>query len=281
MKTRFFNDFINSHKGENRTNRRFATRFNRSNGKSYFVLSNEVIEMYRRRELSAIDIKVFSYLSSLRMHGFKGFRVGQKMIAFRCGITENTVRKSVYRLYNLGLIERVIIETREHCLIKFKTSVYTLQELPESGFFFIPRRIFFVSLPPKMFTIYLFMCRARSFEYEKSWNSYNDIAARLGFGKGQRSEVVALIGGLVERGLIKKTVRRMNKVFVDNVYRVTDFKEAVLKRIWKNEKRSGVNGTLFSLNNISKTTKMPNTTIIISSFCGNVNPLYIQCRLDL
>jgi hypothetical protein len=74
-----------------------------------------------------------------------------------------------------------------------------------------------------MYAMYFFMCRACSAEYCKSWNSFNDICDKLGYGRGQRSEVIRLIGSLVECGLLKKTVRRIKGVFVDNIYRIAGF----------------------------------------------------------
>jgi Cdc6-like AAA superfamily ATPase len=74
-----------------------------------------------------------------------------------------------------------------------------------------------------MFAVYFFLCCVNHSEYGKSWNSYNDLCLKMGFGKGQRSEVIKLIGGLVELGLIEKTVRQMNGVYVDNIYRISGF----------------------------------------------------------
>jgi predicted transcriptional regulator len=189
---------------------------------SYFVPPNEVIERYRTREISAIDVAVFAALCSLRRE-YNGVRVTQERLAFMCWITPKTVSASVHRLYKRGLIKNVIIETRQHWK-KYKTTVYRLKDLPESGFFFVPRSIFLhTRITPKMYAVYFFMCKSRHSEYCKSWNSYGDVCDKLGFGKCQRSEVMRLIGSLVERGLITKTVRRIKGVFVDNIYRVCGF----------------------------------------------------------
>jgi predicted transcriptional regulator len=187
-------------------------------------MSNEVMERYRRREISAVDVAVYSALCSLRRE-LDGVRVGQKRLAIMCGITEKTVSVSVFRLYSCGLIVNVITEEVKHWK-KYRTSIYQLKSLPESGYFFVPRCIFcHTGVSAKMFAMYIFMCKSRHFEYEKSWNSYNDICVKLGFGKGQRSEVMRLISGLVKCGLLKKTVRRVKGVFVDNIYRVAGFSE--------------------------------------------------------
>lgn len=67
------------------------------------------------------------------------------------------------------------------------------------------------------------LCHANHCEYGKSWNSYGDLCHKMGFGKGQRSEVMRLIGNLAEQGLIKKTVRKVKGVYVDNIYRICGF----------------------------------------------------------
>ena len=141
MKAITSNNFINSHAGERRADRRFAEQFSfRRRGKTkknYFVLSNEIIEMHRNRKatkISAVDVIIFSYLSSLTMcdyNGYKGVKVTQKKIALRCGVTEATVSKSVGRLYKAGFITNVITEIRKHSLKRFKTSIYSLKPLPE------------------------------------------------------------------------------------------------------------------------------------------------------
>jgi predicted transcriptional regulator len=180
------------------------------------------MERYRRREISAVDVAVYSALCSLRRE-FDGVRVGQKRLAIMCGITEKTVSASVFRLYSCGLTKNVIIERNG---MKYKTTVYHLQSLPGSGYFFVPRCIFrYTGVSAKMFVMYIFMCKSRHFEYEKSWNSYSDLCEKMGFNKGQRSEVVRLIGGLVKCELLKKTVRRIKGVFVDNIYRIAGFNE--------------------------------------------------------
>jgi len=245
MRVNSTNRYIYSHKGENRHDRRFSVRFKKRNKKSYFVMSNEVMERYRCREISAVDVAVYSALCNLRRE-YDGVRVSRKRLAFMCGITEKTVSASVYRLYSCGLIRNVITEVVKQ-VKKYKTSVYQLKPLPKSGFFFAPRHIFLQTrITPKMFAMYLFMCRACSVEYAKSWNSYGDICDKLGFGKGQRSEVVKLIGSLVECELLKKTVRRIKGVFVDNIYRVAGFYEVVEKADKKQQRPSDDSGTLFT-----------------------------------
>jgi len=186
---------------------------------SYFVMSDEVMRLYRKREISAVDVKVYAYLCSLRRE-YDGICVCQRQIAFMCGLSAKTVSTSAERLYSCGLIKNIIIETVKQKR-KYKTAIYQLKPLPKSGFCFVTRNIFsHYSLKPKMFATYLFMCNAQSHEYGKSWNSYSDICEQLGFGKCQLSEVKRLVKSLVELGLIKKTVRKIKHVFVDNIYRV-------------------------------------------------------------
>jgi predicted DNA-binding transcriptional regulator len=285
MKTFLSNNYIYSHKGENRYARRFnrqlCRRFKKRGRKSYFVISNEVIEMYRCRDISAVDVTVYAVLCSFRRE-YDGVRVSQERIAHLSGIkSRKTISASVERLYRRGLIKNVIIETAKHWK-KYKTSIYHLKQLPNSGYFFAPRHIFMQTcINPKMFALYFFMCRARSCEYEKSWNSYNDICRRLGYGKNQRSEIVKIIGELTATGLLKKTVRRIKGVFVDNIYRVAVFIESAVSAVQKKKMRPSDTGTHLLHKNSSTTIKKSDSVIILSYNCKDVKPLYVQGRLDL
>jgi predicted transcriptional regulator len=215
-------------------------------------MPNEVIEKYRDREISAVDVSVYACLCSLRRE-YDGVRVSQRRVASFARLTEKTVSASVERLYNCGLVLNVITDVVKRRK-KYQTSIYHLKPLPSSGFFFVPRHVFNFSLSPKMFAIYAFLCKSNSFDYHgepKSWNSYNDICDKLGFKRCQRSEVVKLIGGLAALGLIKKTVRRIKKAFVDNIYRVVGFAQIVLAaavKRFKSKRKTPPHssGTLFS-----------------------------------
>lgn len=243
---------------------------NRKVMKSYFVLPDEVLQLYRNREISALDLRIYAYLCNLRRE-YNGVQVSQKRIAFICGVTAKTVSKSVERLHKSGLIQDIIIETQK-CKIKYKTAIYRLKSLPSSGYFFCQRQVFSCRISHKEFAVYLFMCDAQSHEYGKSWNSYNEICERLGFGKWGRSEVVKLIGRLVEIGLLTKTVHRVKKVFVDNIYRVVGF-AALFKKAPTNEKHPVMSRVQFT-----KTTLRKEFTslVTIPHFRENVKPKFAQ-----
>lgn len=188
--------------------------------KNYFVMPNELMELYQTRTISAVDVAVYAALCSLRRN-CDGVRLSQRMIAITCNITPKTVAASVRRLYSCGLIANVITPTAKSAK-KYETSVYQLKTLPDNDFFFAPRHILRqTDIKPKMFAVYFFLCCANHNEYGKSWNSYNDLCLKTGFGKGQRSEMIKLIGSLVELGLIEKTVRKIDGVYVDNIYRIS------------------------------------------------------------
>jgi len=225
-------------------------RAKRRTHKNYFLLSDEVLTLYQNRGISAVDAVVISYLYSARnihtdiLTGEKsalyGVRVCQERIAFMCGITPKTVAASVSRLYDAGVIENVITERKKRSP-KYKTSIYILKPLPVSdrnpagSYFFVPRSAFNHDLKPKEFVLVLDFCRQHSFEFGKSWNSYNDICERLGFNKkNQRSEVARLVAGLVNRGIVGKKVRRVKKVFVDNIYSIANYAKEVAKKIVRN-----------------------------------------------
>ena len=229
--------------------------------KSYFVLPNEALAFYKSRKILASDLRVFAYLSSLRCKS-NTVKVTQQRIAENCGLTTKTVASCVDRLYVAGLIEDVITEEVRQKK-KYKTSVYILKPLSNSGFFLCPRTLFTHEMPHKAFAVMLLMYRANSPILGKSWNSYNDICERLGFGENQRSEIVAIIKSLVNMGLLKKTVRKVKKVFVDNIYRVADLMKSMVEKKTKENSPSDT-GTISKNQQTCDSTLISTIEVIIA-----------------
>jgi predicted transcriptional regulator len=205
--------------------------------KSYFAAPTEIFALYKTRVIFAIDVRLIAYMYSCCIGG-NAVKITKERIARRCGICVNTVAASVKRLKAAGLIEHIEKKIRKGVVKKFGTTTYRLKPLPESGFFLCEREKLRAAVTPKQFAIYLSACHMQNFEYDKFWNSYNDISVRLGFGKTARSEVMRLVKGLVQLGLLKKKVRKTaNKnckyVYVDNLYNVVDFAKKVLRKVWK------------------------------------------------
>jgi hypothetical protein len=65
-------------------------------------MPNEVIELYRNRVVSAVDVAVYAALCSLR-RDYDGVRLSQRKIAIICNINPKTVAASVQRLYSCRL----------------------------------------------------------------------------------------------------------------------------------------------------------------------------------
>jgi DNA-binding MarR family transcriptional regulator len=304
MKSRQTQSHVYYHRGESRRDVRFNSRFKKRNKNSYLALPNEVIAMYRSREISAPDLRVFSALCSLRreltgirvedgkvMYGglgrqADGVRVSQSYLAEMCGLTRKTVSASINRLADRGLIVGVCAESKSRGYKK-STNVYILKPLPKRGFFFCPRTIFMKKLSNKQFAVMLFMYRARSVEYNKSWNSYNDICEKLGFGASKRSEVVKPIGELVSMELVRKTVRKIKGAFVDNIYRVAGFSKEVAQNVIQHrakENRPSRTGTTSSKDLGKRNSKNEKLNFInhsIPQINRNVNPLFIQLQLGI
>jgi hypothetical protein len=274
MKTTRYRTYITVNSDKNRAYRRKRTQ------KSYIVLTDEVLQLYRDRKIFAIDVKIFVYLCNLRRK-HNGVCATQSRIAFVCGITEKTVAKSTERLYKCGLITGAseLVDKSKPKYIK-PAYIYFLKPLPVSGFFFCPRSVFKGKMPHKSFAILMFMCNAHSFEYGISWNSYNDICEQLGFSvKSQRSEIISLIGGMEEHGILQKTVRKIRGGFADNIYCVTGFETAIVSKSRKSpkrEKRSDGSGTQFK-NQCEKTFF---TVTIVPQGQLFVKPQFVQCRLN-
>jgi hypothetical protein len=148
-----------SKRNNNKSRRRFRSR------KNYLVLQDEVIKLYRERSINANDVFVYAYLSSCKMRYFfddySGVKVRQERISQVCGISINTVRTCIERLENAGLITYVYHQEQQHCIRKYAgANTYVLKDVPEDGYFLVPRAAIFIADTAKNMVAFLFMCSA-------------------------------------------------------------------------------------------------------------------------
>jgi hypothetical protein len=251
--------------------------------KSYFAMPNEALTP----DCSSVNytVTVCAALYSLR-RGSNNVVIAQTYLANMCGFDTKTIRECIKRLIACGIILDQI-ENRDNKLAHHKnTFTYVLKPLPESGFFFCPRAIFADKLKAADFAEQLFMCRAQSTEYGKSWNSYNDLCKNR--GHRNRSRTMASIGKLVEPGLLKKTVRkavvRAKAVFVDNIYRVSGLAKILVKRENRpattgrnSNRKNDISIPPHSLPLFRRNVKYLNKENL---FCFPEPPKFVQCRLD-
>lgn len=182
---------------------------------SYIKLPNKILEM----NLTAKELAVLFYLSSIYASGRNTVCVKQSTIAKKCGIkTTQTVSKITTSLSNKGLIicRRCIYDDNSTGII-----YYTLK-LPKAskGYFLVQRQILNEQLSPAQIRVYLFICRSLSPSLGLCWNSYNDLAKLIGIS---RSKAIEFVAQLVSKNVIRKQkIKTLNnkRVYGDNHYTV-------------------------------------------------------------
>lgn len=182
---------------------------------SYIKLPNEILEM----KLTAKELAVIFYLSSIYASGRDTVCVKQSTIAKKCGIkTTQTVSKITSALSDKGLIicRRCLYDNNSTGMI-----YYTLK-LPKAskGYFSVQRHILNEQLSPVQLRAYLFICRSLSPSLGRCWNSYNDLAKLIGIS---RSKAIEIVAQLVSKNVIRKQkikTRSNKRVYGDNHYTV-------------------------------------------------------------
>lgn len=182
---------------------------------SYIKLPNEILEM----NLTAKELAVLFYLSSIYASGRDTVCVKQSTIAKKCGIkTTQTISKITSSLSDKGLIicRRCLYDNNSTGMI-----YYTLK-LPKAskGYFSVQRHILNEQLSPVQLRAYLFICRSLSPSLGRCWNSYNDLAKLIGIS---RSKAIEIVAQLVSKNVIRKQkikTRSNKRVYGDNHYTV-------------------------------------------------------------
>lgn len=183
---------------------------------SYIKLPNEILDM----DLTAKELAVLFYLSSIYVSGRDTVCVKQNTIAAKCGIkTTQTVSKITSSLSEKGLIicRRCIYDNNSTGMIYYALQ---LPKAPKKGYFTVQRQILNEQLSPVQLRAYLFICRSLSPTLGKCWNSYNDLAKLIGTS---RSKAIEIIAQLIRKKVIcrQKIKTRQNKrVYGDNHYMV-------------------------------------------------------------
>ena len=190
---------------------------------SVFRLSNDIFKY----GLRAQELAVYAYLCSLpnsgsTMQGASVISVKQRTIAANCDIKSTvTISKAIDRLREKGLVD--YLERNKKANGHHGTYCYAVtKQQTDTSFFMVDRHVFGMLVPRQML-VYLFLCKSFSTVLYDCWNSYNDIAVKIGM---KRESVVRTIRELVELGLIVRMQRRSKenrRVFVDNHYSIVRF----------------------------------------------------------
>lgn len=125
---------------------------------SYIKLPNEILEM----NLTAKELAVLFYISSIYASGRDTVCVKQSTIAKKCGIkTTQTVSKITASLSDKGLIicRRCLYDNNSTGMIYYTLKLPTASK----GYFFVQRHILNEQLTPVQLRAYLFICRSLPF----------------------------------------------------------------------------------------------------------------------
>ena len=190
---------------------------------SRFRLSNQIFHL----GLDAQELTVYAYLCSLptdhyTLDGAATVKVRQTTIALRCGIRSvKTVARVIERLQVLSLVEPLGRALKANH--RRGTYRYAVQQLDQTGGYFLVERRVFGTLTPRQMLIYLYICKSYSTALHICWNSYQDMAAQTGM---KRELVIRTVNELVAMHLIvriRKRAKENNRMFVDNHYQVVFF----------------------------------------------------------
>ncbi len=182
---------------------------------SYIKLPNEILEM----NMTAKELAVIFYLSSIYVPGRDTVCVKQSTIAKKCGIkTTQTVSKITASLSDKGLItcRRCLYDNNSTGMIYYTLKLSTASK----GYFFVQRHILNEQLSPVQLRAYLFICRSLSPSLGRCWNSYNDLAKLIGISRSKAIEIVAQLTkkNVIRKYKIKTLINK--RVYGDNHYTV-------------------------------------------------------------
>ena len=184
---------------------------------NYFKMPNDIFS------LTATECAVLSALYSVHSTFFingstrRCLCIKQANIAEKCGLTSvSAVRKAIKSLCKKGFLR--IIRRNLKRDGNLGTFSYSLPVLTKS-YFFVPRYVM-GKLRPSAMKAYLFICKSIQSVKRFAWNSYTDIAEKLGCS---RVTAIRLIRQLADMKLIiKSKVRKEDGSYSDNHYRLND-----------------------------------------------------------
>lgn len=247
---------------------------------SYIKLPNEILNI----NLTANELAVLFYLSSIYASGCDTVCVKQSTIAEKCGIkTTQTISKITASLSDKGLIvcRRCIYDNNSTGMI-----YYTLKLAAAStGYFSVQRQILNEHLTPVQLRAYLYICRSLSPALGRCWNSYNDLAKLIGTS---RSKVIEIVAQLTKKNVIRKhkiKTRSNKRVYGDNHYTVVRYvPHSSIRRRCKHSGSSRINkkvGLPFSPFSKSNPTGQSANLSYISFSCAYNNTTKLSlCQLS-
>ncbi|CDA71596.1 regulatory protein Crp [Ruminococcus sp. CAG:579] len=193
------------------------------------LIPNFFLDRYTKATDLMIACKFYSMIGSFTKRNSKGYELSikEKTLADICGCSVATVRRSLQRLCNDGLVISMHRPHRPNGTLG--TYIYTIKDFAcDRGYFSINKRAF-EQLSPKAFQIYVWFCRLRGGSCNSFYQSLSDLQRITGVS---RSRISAIINELVRLRLVYKQRKKTRcGDYTDNTYFVVVYIRS--KRIYK------------------------------------------------
>ncbi|MCD7741531.1 MAG: hypothetical protein LUI06_04945 [Ruminococcus sp.] len=197
------------------------------------LIPNFFLERYKNPVDLMIACKLQSMIGSFTKRNSKGYELSikEQTLAKICGCSIATVRRSVSRLHEEGLIISMHRRHRSDGLLG--AYIYTIKDFNcTNGFFALNKRAF-ADLTAKAFYLYAWFCRLKGGKYNSFYQSLNDLSRLTGWSK---SKICSMVNELISKGLILKQRKRTKSGdYTDNTYFVVVY--IPNKKIYKKSHR--------------------------------------------
>lgn len=190
----------------------------------------------------AVACKLYSLVSSHTKRSSNGYEVciKQETIAASCKCSVSSVKRSVCRLEEMGIItHKYRLDGSEGRLGAYH---YALKpyDLNKNYFYINNRKAYSAELSPKLFYVYAVFCKLMCNDIARFYQSLNDLSALIRLSRAEVSKVIAV---LIDRSMVRKQLKRTRAGdYTDNTYFIITRKQGCIKKAGPRSNRSCSNG---------------------------------------
>lgn len=190
----------------------------------------------------AVACKLYSLVSSHTKRSSNGYEVciKQETIAASCKCSVSSVKRSVCRLEEMGIItHKYRLDGSEGRLGAYH---YALKpyDLSKNYFYINNRKAYSAGLSPKLFYVYAVFCKLMCNDIARFYQSLNDLSALIRLSRAEVSKVIAV---LIDRSMVRKQLKRTRAGdYTDNTYFIITRKQGCIKKAGPRSNRSCSNG---------------------------------------
>ena len=190
----------------------------------------------------AVACKLYSLVSAHTKRSSNGYEVciKQETIAASCKCSVSSVKRSVCRLEEMGIItHKYRLDGSEGRLGAYH---YALKpyDLNKNYFYINNRKAYSAELSPKLFYVYAVFCKLMCNDIARFYQSLNDLSALIRLSRAEVSKVIAV---LIDRSMVRKQLKRTRAGdYTDNTYFIITRKQGCIKKAGPRSNRSCSNG---------------------------------------